>query len=181
MAWKTARPTIAQTDGQVTTRYAATVMDTGRPELCLGPVAESYPPQCGGPALEGWDWAAYDGHYDQQGDIRWGVFYVTGTWDGSTFVVSSAEPATGRHPRGARAAASARRPAVDRRARPDRGRGPRPRRRDRLLRQRGPGAVDVPYDDGSLQAWVDEEYGAGVVAVAALATPEIALTRQKIF
>jgi hypothetical protein len=25
--------------------------------------------------------------------------------------------------------------------------------------------VDVPYDDGSLQDWVDAEYGAGVVAV----------------
>ena len=26
-------------------------------ELCLGPIAESCPPQCGGPALVGWDWA----------------------------------------------------------------------------------------------------------------------------
>ncbi len=154
-------------DGQVTTRYAATVMDTGRPELCLGPVAESYPPQCGGPALEGWDWAAYDGHYDQQGDIRWGVFYVTGTWDGSIFVVGSAEPDDG----------STIPEDPDLPPAPD-----DPPSTDELgriadeVRDLGgaTGAyanetqvtVDVPYDDGSLQAWVDEEYGAGVVAVS---------------
>jgi hypothetical protein len=35
----------------------ATVMDTDRPELCLGDVALSYPPQCSGIPLKGWDWA----------------------------------------------------------------------------------------------------------------------------
>ena len=37
--------------GTVHTRGLVTVMDTGTPELCLGPVAESYPPQCGGPKI----------------------------------------------------------------------------------------------------------------------------------
>ena len=152
-------------DGDVTTRLPATVMDTGRPELCLGPVAESYPPQCGGPPLDRWDWAAYEGDYDQQGDIRWGVFYVTGTWDGTTFTVSSAEPGDGAVPTDTELP-----PPPD-----------EPLSTDELgriadeVRTLG-GAmgaysddtrvlVDVPYDDGSLQAWVDEEYGAGVVAV----------------
>lgn len=76
--------------GEVTTKHGATVMDTGRPELCVGPIAESYPPQCRGPALEGWDWSAYEGDYQQVGDVRWGVFDVTGTWDGTTFTVDSA-------------------------------------------------------------------------------------------
>ncbi|MDQ4055206.1 MAG: hypothetical protein M3237_21265 [Actinomycetota bacterium] len=152
-------------DGDVTTRLPATVMDTGSPELCLGPVAESYPPQCGGPPLQGWDWAAYEGDYDQQGDVRWGLFYVTGTWDGTTFTVSSAEPVDEVVPTDTEPP-----PPPD-----------EPRSTDELgriadeVRTLG-GAVggyaddtrvlvDVPYDDGSLQAWVDEEYGDGVVVV----------------
>ena len=152
-------------DGEVTTRLPATVMDTGRPELCLGPVAESYPPQCGGPPLDGWEWAAYDGDYDQQGNVRWGMFSVTGSWDGATVTVSSAEPVLAAVP-----------PATELPAPPA-----EPLSTDELgriadeVRPLG-GAigayaddtrvlVDVPYDDGSLQDWVDEEYGAGVVIV----------------
>jgi hypothetical protein len=71
----------------------ATVMDTGRPELCLGAVAESYPPQCDGIPLEGWRWADHKDLYDQSGDIKWGSFAVTGTFDGITFTVTSAVPA----------------------------------------------------------------------------------------
>lgn len=71
-----------------------TVMDTGRPELCLGPVEESYPPQCSGIPLEGWSWAQQRGQFEHQGDIRWGGFVVTGMYDGETMrvtkVVSSA-------------------------------------------------------------------------------------------
>ena len=48
------------------------------PELCLGPIAESYPPQCGGPALVGWDWADHENTFEQQGDVRWGTYLVTG-------------------------------------------------------------------------------------------------------
>ncbi len=137
--------------GEVVTRFGATVMDTGSPELCLGPIAESYPPQCSGLALEGWDWAAYDGHFDQQGEIRWGVFVVTGTWDGTTFAVSSAEPGDGCIPTEPELPP----PAAD------------PPSTDELgriadeLRELGGATgsyanevqvlVDVPYDDGSLQ------------------------------
>lgn len=65
-----------------------TVMDTGRPELCLGPVAESYPPQCSGIPLQDWDWARQRGQFEHQGDIRWGGFVVTGTYDGKTMLVT---------------------------------------------------------------------------------------------
>ncbi len=153
--------------GEVITRYGVTVMDTGTPELCLGPVAESYPPQCGGPALEGWDWAAYSGHYDQQGEIRWGVFVVRGSWDGTTFVVTSAQPGDGYLPTEPELPpASENPPSTD--------------ELERIadeVRELGGATgsyanqtqvlVDVPYDDGSLQDWVDAEYGAGVVAVTA--------------
>ena len=74
------------------TRDLATVMDTGSPELCLGPIAESYPPQCGGPPLTGWDWADHEGTYDEQGEVRWGTYAVTGTWDGTSFAATEAVP-----------------------------------------------------------------------------------------
>jgi hypothetical protein len=40
-----------------------TVIQVGdtAPHLCLGPVAESYPPQCSGPEITGWDWDAVEG------------------------------------------------------------------------------------------------------------------------
>ncbi|WP_306231258.1 hypothetical protein [Agrococcus beijingensis] len=59
----------------------ATVLET--PEgaiLCLGAVAESAPPQCGGPLLVGWDWAPFE--HQETGGVRWvqGVA-VEGTYD----------------------------------------------------------------------------------------------------
>jgi len=68
-----------------------TVMDTGRPELCLGGVLDSYPPQCGGPPIVGWDWAKVAGQFEKSGDTRWGSFVLTGTFDGTTFTMT--EPA----------------------------------------------------------------------------------------
>ncbi|GAB6983509.1 hypothetical protein [Nocardioides pyridinolyticus] len=157
--------------GQVTTRGIVTVMDTGSPELCLGPVAESWPPQCGGPPIEGWDWADHDGVFERQQDTRWGLFVVTGTWDGATFGYDSAVPAALHNPI-VDAEPVLPRPAVEL------SQG----ELDEIAEQVGsdlPGAqgayaegghvlVDVIYDDGSFQAWVDEEHGAGVVVVSSM-------------
>jgi hypothetical protein len=72
--------------GPVTTRGPVTVLDDGDgAELCLGGVAESYPPQCGGPRLVGWDWRDHRGDFDEANGVRWGAFVVTGTFDGSAF------------------------------------------------------------------------------------------------
>jgi hypothetical protein len=68
------------------------VMDVRQPELCTGPVAESYPPQCGGPVISNWDWTDHKGEYDQVGQVRWGEFVVEGYYEGDEFVVTSAEP-----------------------------------------------------------------------------------------
>jgi hypothetical protein len=65
--------------------------DGGGPELCLGGVAESYPPQCGGIPLAGWDWDAVDGEESASG-TTWGDFHVLGTYDGETFTVTEAGP-----------------------------------------------------------------------------------------
>lgn len=70
-------------EGLVQTRTTATVLDDGDgAELCLGGVAESLPPQCGGPTLLGWDWSAHDGYYDEASGVRWGEFHVVGRYDG---------------------------------------------------------------------------------------------------
>jgi hypothetical protein len=65
-----------------------TVMDTGSPELCLGAVAESYPPQCSGLPIVGWDWSKVAGQFEKSGDTRWGSFVLTGTFDGTTFTMT---------------------------------------------------------------------------------------------
>lgn len=66
----------------LTTGAPATVLDSGDgAELCLGGVAESLPPQCGGSSLVGWDWGTWDGHFDSASGTRWGEFVVVGTYD----------------------------------------------------------------------------------------------------
>ena len=68
------------------------VLDTGEPGFCLGPVAESYPPQCTGLAMTGWDWSEHRGDFDDAGGVRFGSFAVTGTFDGETLAYESAVP-----------------------------------------------------------------------------------------
>jgi hypothetical protein len=157
--------------GPVTTRNLATVMDTGSPELCLGPVAESYPPQCGGPALVGWDWADHKGTFEQQGDVRWGTYLVTGTWDGTSMTATQAVPGALYDP--AIPSETPTPPAAT--AYSD----PVLEEISEQLRDQLPGYLgsyggegseghvlaDVIYDDGSLQQWADTTYGADVVIV----------------
>jgi hypothetical protein len=77
----------------VRTAGLATVLDDGDgPELCLGGVAESLPPQCSGLAMTGWDWAQHPEHEEAAG-VRWGGFAVTGRYDGEVFAVTDATPA----------------------------------------------------------------------------------------
>ena len=168
-----AMPTsIPAADGLVATRDLATVMDTGRPELCLGAVAESYPPQCTGIALTGWDWSDQQGIFETSGATRWGGFSVTGRFDGTTFEVTSAIPA-----------------ALYDTVAP----GPEPKRqpgdldgvtleRIQIELEELPGIlttvpvegrleVSVVHDDGSLQTWADEEYGKGNVLISSALVP----------
>lgn len=65
-----------------------TVLDRGQgPQLCLGGVRESYPPQCEGPPIVGWDWATAPDTRTAAG-VTWGDYAVTGTWDGSVFTMT---------------------------------------------------------------------------------------------
>ena len=58
------------------------------PVFCLGAIAESYPPQCTGPELVDWNWDAVDGE-ETGGDSTFGMFAVTGSWDGVRLSVTS--------------------------------------------------------------------------------------------
>lgn len=60
----------------------------GRPELCLGAIATSYPPQCGGPIVIGWDWDAVDGEESANG-VRWTEATVRGRYDGKAFTLTA--------------------------------------------------------------------------------------------
>lgn len=61
------------------------------PELCLGGVAESYPPQCGGVPVVGWDWEAV-GREEHANGTTWGSYHLIGAYDGGTFTVESVGP-----------------------------------------------------------------------------------------
>ena len=55
-------------------------------ELCLGGIAESYPPQCSGLQIPKWDWSEVEGEEAASG-TTWGTFHVVGTYDGTAFTV----------------------------------------------------------------------------------------------
>jgi hypothetical protein len=75
-------------EGEVTA--TGTVLDVGGDvRLCLGAVAESYPPQCSGIPLEGWSWEGVDGA-ETSGDATWGAYAVRGTYDGESFTSTQA-------------------------------------------------------------------------------------------
>lgn len=61
------------------------------PQLCLGGVATSLPPQCGGPDVVGWDWTEIEGE-ESVGGTTWGEYRVVGTYQEGGFTLT--EPAT---------------------------------------------------------------------------------------
>ncbi len=67
-----------------------TVLETPEhgPQLCYS-VADSYPPQCGGPDVVDWDWSAVEA--ESASGTTWGTYRITGTWDAMTFALT--EPA----------------------------------------------------------------------------------------
>ncbi len=79
-------------DGEVRTSGLVTVIDAGTgPQLCLGAVAESYPPQCGGPAVADFDFGEVGA--EKAAGVTWGSYALMGTFDGTTFTVTNSIPA----------------------------------------------------------------------------------------
>jgi hypothetical protein len=65
----------------------ATVLENQNhgPQLCTG-VADSLPPQCSGPDIAGWKWPS--GTYESAVQSKWGLYVLTGTFDGKTFTLT---------------------------------------------------------------------------------------------
>lgn len=148
------------------------VLDTGEPGFCLGPVAESYPPQCTGLAMTGWDWSEHRGDFDNAGGVKFGSFAVTGTFDGETLTYESAvsgalyDPMPWPDPTSAAAEDHTQ------------------AQLESIAQELNelPGAlstmpgdnlvvVDVVHDDGSLQDWADSRFGDGLVFVRSMLAP----------
>ena len=78
--------------GTVATQGLMTVLDPGTgPQLCLGAIAESYPPQCSGLPLKDFDFG--DVGAEEASGVTWGSYAVTGTFDGTTFTATESTPA----------------------------------------------------------------------------------------
>ncbi|WP_162605740.1 hypothetical protein [Jiangella aurantiaca] len=75
--------------GQVYTGFF-TVLESAEhgPQLC-SVVMESYPPQCGGPDVLGWNWDETPDAETVDG-VTWGFYSVTGTWDGTALTLTEA-------------------------------------------------------------------------------------------
>lgn len=154
-------------EGEVTA--VGTVLDAdGEPELCLGPVAESYPPQCSGIPLDAWTWEGVEGA-ESSGDTTWGAYAVHGTFDGRSFTVTQPpvmlalyDPMIAEDPTGGRAGAGDDETlARIQEELPD-------RLGDYYLSsypQDGRLWVDVVWDDGTWQDAADSEFGADVVLI----------------
>ncbi len=149
-----------------------TVIQVGdaAPQFCLGPVAASYPPQCTGPELVGWNWDDVDGD-ETAADTTWGTYALTGTWDGERLTVSTAIQLALFDPM----------PMPDPALDPDNA-GTTPEAELQTIQdgiadefpvevlgtwtENGYVFVSVLVDaDGALQAWADERYGPDVVQV----------------
>lgn len=146
-----------------------TVLDKGGDaELCVGPVAESWPPQCSGFPLEGWSWEGVEGS-ESSGDVTWGAYAVTGTFDGETFAVTQPpimlalyDPVRPDDPAGGVEGETSEARLLEIQEELPSKMG------DAYLSSypdRGYLWVDVPWDDGTWQEAVDAEYGEKVVFI----------------
>lgn len=154
-------------EGPVVTQ--GTVLDAdGEVQLCLGAVAESYPPQCSGVPLDGWSWDGVEGSESASG-VTWGAYAVQGTYDGEVFTVVEPpimlalyDPMKPDDPTGGQPGAGTEEQLAQ--------------LQDDLPDRLGDGYlmsyvqdgwlwVDVVWDDGTWQAAADEEYGDDVVVI----------------
>jgi hypothetical protein len=87
-------PTVPAPDPEQLYEADGTVLEdeSHGPELCLGGVALSLPPQCGGVPLANWDWDAVDGAQSGSG-TTWGEFHVVGMYADGVLTVTDVGPA----------------------------------------------------------------------------------------
>ncbi|TIC84380.1 hypothetical protein [Nocardioides sp. GY 10127] len=86
---------VPSTTKTLMTRDVVLVLDDGSgAEACLGPIAQTVPPQCTGTPLDGFSFAdEKKASWVKRGGVTYGQFELVGTWDGETFTVRTATPA----------------------------------------------------------------------------------------
>ena len=162
--------TVIPAPGEVRGQGTVLQMGDAAPQFCLGPVMESYPPQCSGPELVGWDWDVVEGD-ETAGDARFGAYAVSGTWDGQALTVSGAIMLALYDPM----------PFVDPLLDPANAGDTDPAELERIQAEltadgsplvplatwieNGYLFVSVLYDDGSIQNWTDQTYLPDAVAI----------------
>ena len=138
-------------------------------QFCLGGVMESYPPQCSGPELVGWNWDAVEGEESANG-VTWGAYAVWGTWNGTSLTVTESimfalfDPMPVDDPflHEANAGGSDESTLLGIQ---DGIADDAPVQVLSSYPQNGYLFVTVLYDDGAVQAWADRTYGTDVVQV----------------
>jgi hypothetical protein len=68
--------------GRFQVRAAVLENEHHGPQLCTA-MADSLPPQCGGPDVAGWTWSAV--RHESAAKTKWGSYLLVGTFDGKTF------------------------------------------------------------------------------------------------
>lgn len=161
----------APPDGEVLLQ-GTVIEKRGAPvQLCYGPMVMTYPPQCGGIPLDGWDWGAVEGAESAEG-TTFGAYAVTGTYDGERIAVTADpvplalfDPMAPEDPtRGVRGDTDEETLARVQRTVQD-------RLGDELLVAYPEGGrlrVQVLWDDGTYQDAADAEFGDDVVVVETL-------------
>ncbi len=146
-----------------------TVIDTGGDaQLCLGAIMESYPPQCLGIPIDDWTWDGVDGS-ETSGDVTWGAYAVRGTYDGGRFtnteppiMLALFDPPAAEDPTGGRDGGASEAELTRVQEEIAAALGPRALS---VWTERGYVWLGVAWDDGTIQAAADAEYGEGVVIV----------------
>ncbi|WP_166869210.1 hypothetical protein [Salinibacterium sp. ZJ70] len=163
-------------DGVVVGQGGVIQVDGSPAELCLGGVMDSYPPQCaGGVPLVGWEWEAIEG-WETASGVTWGDYAVWGEWDGEALAVTGAIMLALYDPMPYTS------PLLDPANRGDTSEAELLRIQEDLQAQtpfpvlgswteNGYLFASVIYDDGRLQSWFDESYGADRVATVGALQP----------
>jgi hypothetical protein len=160
-------------DGEVGVQ--GTVMDVaGDVQLCLGAVADSYPPQCSGIPITNWSWDAVDGS-ETSGNVTWGAYTVQGMYDGRKFTITQPpimlalyDPMAPADPTGGKAGAGDEATLLQiQDSLPD-------LLGDAYLSsspENGRLLVDVVWDDGTWQDAANDDYGSDVVLIRSAMRP----------
>jgi len=149
------------------------------PVFCLGAVGDSAVPACLGPRLIGWDWGAAEQSKTLL-DATWGEYAVHGIWDGVAFTptrdpipLSVYDRAAYDHPRGDADNPGSLDEAEALRVLDDISKtyDSDSAHIEVMAPINGYTWVQVIYDDGQVQAYLDEKYGSRAVAVTSALRP----------